>query len=192
MRSGWCHWRRSPRRALVPEAVRSLFPARRCVQLDDRACQDLRWSKSTEDRTSVFRETKRTLVRLPMETSAAPARRRGRQARKVWWSSSLEPSSAALSATSWASSSLGSPVSAHHTLSDFGAENPISPPATRSQGNRVDLDRGRPEPNPRLVCPGRRPARGRRPEAFRARPSVAVGALRVRREGGSPAPGAGR
>src|SRR5262249_6648775 len=37
---------------------------------------------------------------------------------------------AAFTATSWASNSPGSPVSAHHTDSDFGAENVASNPAT--------------------------------------------------------------
>ena len=38
--------------------------------------------------------------------------------------------SAAVTATSWASSSRGSPVSAHHTDNDFGAENVASNPDT--------------------------------------------------------------
>ena len=39
-------------------------------------------------------------------------------------------SSAVRTARSWASSRPGSPVSAHHTLTDFGAENVASNPAT--------------------------------------------------------------
>ena len=51
--------------------------------------------------------------------------------------------SAAATATSWASSSPRSPVSAHHTLSDFGAENVASKPLTARTTLPLDNVRSR-------------------------------------------------
>ena len=49
--------------------------------------------------------------------------------------------SAAVTATSWASSSRRSPLSAHHTDSDFGAENVASNPDTARTTRPSDVYR---------------------------------------------------